>query len=113
MRYISSNFSFNFFPDTEGSVEFSPMSSQEAWEWLREERVTNIVKPKHELSASIARWATGSPPLNRAVTLFQGDELLIMFPPQRNQRPEWDYCRFILVYVDFSGRLEDEDESES
>jgi hypothetical protein len=110
MRYLSSNFSFNFFPDTEGGIEFSPMSPREAWEWLREDRVANIVKPTHALSASIAQWATGNPPLNRGVTLFEGDELLIMFPPQRNQRPEWDYCRFILVSVDFSGRLDDDDE---
>ena len=91
MRYLSSNFSFNFFPDTEGGIEFAPMSPREAWEWLREDRVANIVKPRHELSASIAQWATGLPPLNRSVTLFEEDELLIMFPPQRNQRPEWDY----------------------
>lgn len=110
MRYLSSNFSFNFFPDTEGGIEFSPMSPREAWEWLREDRVANIVKPTHALSASIAQWATGLPPLNRSVTLFEEDELLIMFPPQRNQRPEWDYCRFILVTVDFAGRLEDDGE---
>jgi len=34
----------------------------------------------------------------------------VMFPPQRNQRPEWDSCRFVLIYIEDSGAWIEEDE---
>ena len=104
MRYISSNFSFAFFDDSAGSIHFHSMTPREAWEWVKEDTVANIVRPDHELTADLATWATGNRPRRgRIIRLFAGDELLIMFPPQRNQRPDWDCCRFVLVDVEDTG----------
>lgn len=111
MRGISSNFSFAFFEDSTGCISFNPISPREAWEWVKEGVVENLVRPRHEVSASLAEWATGQQPQKRrSVNLLEGDELLIMFPPQLNQRPEWDSCRFVLIYVEDSGSWIEEDE---
>jgi hypothetical protein len=111
MRYLSSNFSFSFFDDSTGCVSFSPMTPSEAWDWVKEDSCANIVRPQHEISAGLAAWATGNQARkDRTVRLFAEDELLVMFPPQRNQRPEWDSCRFVLIYIEDSGAWIEEDE---
>lgn len=111
MRYISSNFSFAFFDDSTASINFNPLSPREAWEWVKDDSVANIVRPDHELTADLATWATGNRPRRgRSIRLFGGDELLVMLPPQRNQRPDWDSCRFILVDVEDTGEWTEEDE---
>ena len=110
MRYISSNFSFSFFDDSVGCVSFSPLTPKEAWAWVKEDSTQNIVKPQHRVSAGLAAWATGNQARGQSVRLFESDELLVMYPPQQNQREEWDYCRFILVYIEDSGSWVEEDE---
>tara|TARA_Y100001937_G_C6945852_1_gene252455 strand:+ start:182 stop:520 length:339 start_codon:yes stop_codon:yes gene_type:complete len=111
MRYISSNFSFAFCDESTGCISFNPMSPSEAWEWVKEDTVANVVKPQHRVSASLAAWATGNKAKkDRTVRLFESDELLIMYPPQQNQRAEWDSCRFVLIYIEDSGPWIEEDE---
>ena len=103
MRYISSNFSFSFFDDSAGTITFSALSPSEAWEWVKEDSVANVTKPQHRISAELAEWAVGHSARGQVVRLFEDDEILVMYPPQKNQRPEWDNCRFILVEVEDSG----------